>query len=167
MDHPQGVSSCELFPQFIPDLFCGQPLLVVGKYEGDWPQDAQLRGVLPTGEGAPAAGPEAECARPSEARAPCQVSCQGASSAPGVPMGRPRPKLNPPLSPGPLRPSEYLQPLPKLPMGALPVDQLFGKGRLDLWVAQAWMDGDPPELVQKIVALSVASGEGRASPQCT
>jgi hypothetical protein len=49
-------------------------------------------------------------------------------------------------------------------MGTLPVDQLFAKGRLDLWVAQAWMDGDPPELVQKIVELSVASGAtGRAA----
>jgi hypothetical protein len=51
------VSSCELFPQYIPDLFCGQPLLVVGKYEGTWPEEAQLRGLLPTGEGAaPARG---------------------------------------------------------------------------------------------------------------
>jgi hypothetical protein len=41
----------ELLPPILPDVFCGQPLLVVGKYEGVWPAEAQLRGVLPTGEG--------------------------------------------------------------------------------------------------------------------
>jgi hypothetical protein len=41
---------------------------------------------------------------------------------------------------------------------ALPFDKLFAKGRLDVWTAAAWLEGDPPQLVQRIVALSVASG---------
>lgn len=47
-------------------------------------------------------------------------------------------------------------------MGPLPFGQLFAKGRLDLWVAQAWLEGEPPEMIQKIVDLSVASGACRA-----
>ena len=43
-------------------------------------------------------------------------------------------------------------------MGALPFERLFAKGRLDVWSARAWAEGDPPDLVARIVALSVASG---------
>lgn len=46
-----GLTKCDLFPYPIPDLFCGQPLLVAGKYEGQWPESVQLNGMLPTGEG--------------------------------------------------------------------------------------------------------------------
>jgi hypothetical protein len=42
----------DLFPRPIPDVFCGQPLLVSGKYEGNWPDSVIVRGVLPTGTGA-------------------------------------------------------------------------------------------------------------------
>jgi len=41
----------DLFPRPIPDVFCGQPLLVSGKYEGKWPDAVVVRGVLPTGAG--------------------------------------------------------------------------------------------------------------------
>lgn len=45
-----GVSSCELFPYPIPDLFCGQPVLVCGKWEGNWPEAITLNGALPNGQ---------------------------------------------------------------------------------------------------------------------
>ncbi|KIZ01619.1 hypothetical protein MNEG_6346 [Monoraphidium neglectum] len=100
----QGVESVELFPPVLPDLFCGQPLLVVGKYTGQWPSVSQLHGLLPTGE-------------------------------------------------------EYTQALPALPVGTLPIDKLFSKGRLDLLTSQAWMQGNPDHLVKQIIDLSVACAE--------
>ena len=41
----------EVYPSPVPDLFCGQPLLVAGKFEGEWPEEIVLTGLLPTGEG--------------------------------------------------------------------------------------------------------------------
>lgn len=45
-----GVTECELVPYPIPDLFCGNPLLVCGKFSGTWPQTITLNGVLPNGQ---------------------------------------------------------------------------------------------------------------------
>lgn len=46
-----GVTSAELYPHPIPDLFCGLPLLVCGKYEGAWPEaGVVLGGRLPSGQ---------------------------------------------------------------------------------------------------------------------
>ncbi len=47
----QGLTSCELYPFPVPDLYCGQPLLVAGKYEGSWPGAIDLNGNLPNGAG--------------------------------------------------------------------------------------------------------------------
>lgn len=44
------ITSAELYPFPIPDLFVGLPLLVSGKYEGVFPLSIQLNGRLPTGE---------------------------------------------------------------------------------------------------------------------
>ncbi|GMH45075.1 hypothetical protein BSKO_13032 [Bryopsis sp. KO-2023] len=44
------ITSAELYPFPIPDLFVGLPLLVSGKYEGVFPMSIQLNGRLPTGE---------------------------------------------------------------------------------------------------------------------
>ncbi|KAK9807041.1 hypothetical protein WJX72_011563 [[Myrmecia] bisecta] len=46
----EGLTSCELYPFPIPDVFCGMPLLVAGKYEGVWPESVVLHGKLPSGE---------------------------------------------------------------------------------------------------------------------
>ena len=46
-----GVSGCELYPYPIPDLFCGSPLLIAGKYEGQWPEAITVNGRLPDGTG--------------------------------------------------------------------------------------------------------------------
>lgn len=105
-----------------------------------WPAEAQLKGLLPTGEGEVKDG----------------VPCKGESGPVSGVGYQPSHTLLPPSIH--TTHTEYVQPLPRLPMGPLPFDQLFAKGRLDLWVAQAWMEGEPPEMVQKIVQLSVASG---------
>jgi hypothetical protein len=47
----QGLTHLELFPDPIPDVFVGQPLLVSGKFAGQWPEAVHLVGMLPTGEG--------------------------------------------------------------------------------------------------------------------
>lgn len=45
-----GVEGCELYPYPLPDLFCGLPLLVAGKYSGTWPAGGiTLNGRLPNG----------------------------------------------------------------------------------------------------------------------
>lgn len=46
-----GVSQLRLCPDPIPDVFVGQPLLVSGKYAGDWPEKVYLIGTMPSGEG--------------------------------------------------------------------------------------------------------------------
>jgi hypothetical protein len=47
--HPQGLTQVELYPFPIPDVFVGQPLLVSGKFEGDWPETVEICGTLPDG----------------------------------------------------------------------------------------------------------------------
>lgn len=46
-----GLTSMQLFPDPIPDVFVGQPLLVSGKFTGVWPEHIELIGTLPSGEG--------------------------------------------------------------------------------------------------------------------
>jgi hypothetical protein len=46
-----GVSQLRLCPDPIPDVFVGQPLLVSGKYAGEWPEKVYLIGTMPSGEG--------------------------------------------------------------------------------------------------------------------
>lgn len=46
---PQGLTQVELYPFPIPDVFVGQPLLVSGKFEGDWPETVEICGTLPDG----------------------------------------------------------------------------------------------------------------------
>ncbi|PNH02127.1 Inter-alpha-trypsin inhibitor heavy chain H4 [Tetrabaena socialis] len=47
-----GVADCELYPFPLPDLFCGMPLVVSGKYSGDWPAHGiSLNGTVPSGAG--------------------------------------------------------------------------------------------------------------------
>jgi len=41
-----GVSNCEIFPYPIPDLFCGAPLIISGKFEGQFPSSVTLSGVF-------------------------------------------------------------------------------------------------------------------------
>ena len=45
-----GVTSCELYPSPLPDLFTGLPLLVTGRFTGVWPATVVLRGLLPDGK---------------------------------------------------------------------------------------------------------------------
>ena len=45
----QGLESCELYPYPIPDLFCGLPLVISGKYTGQWPESITLNGTMPDG----------------------------------------------------------------------------------------------------------------------
>lgn len=45
-----GPHYVQLFPDPLPDVFVGQPLLVSGKYAGPWGKDALLTGLMPTGE---------------------------------------------------------------------------------------------------------------------
>lgn len=45
-----GLSYIKMFPNPIPDVFVGQPLLVSGKYAGMWPEQVELVGTLPSGE---------------------------------------------------------------------------------------------------------------------
>jgi len=46
----QGLTSCELYPFPIPDLCCGTPLLVAGKFEGKFPDTITIHGTLPGGQ---------------------------------------------------------------------------------------------------------------------
>lgn len=44
------MAGCELYPYPLPDLFCGLPLVVAGKYSGAWPAGGiTLNGTLPGG----------------------------------------------------------------------------------------------------------------------
>lgn len=45
----EGLTSCELYPFPIPDLFCGLPLLVTGKFEGQFPETITINGKMPDG----------------------------------------------------------------------------------------------------------------------
>jgi hypothetical protein len=45
-----GLSHLQLFPDPIPDVFVGQPLLVSGKFAGVWPEQILLTGMMPNGE---------------------------------------------------------------------------------------------------------------------
>ncbi|KAF8061371.1 ITIH5 [Scenedesmus sp. PABB004] len=45
----EGLTSVELYPFPIPDVFVGCPLLVSGKFEGDWPESVEIAGTLPDG----------------------------------------------------------------------------------------------------------------------
>lgn len=45
-----GLSHLQLFPEPIPDVFVGQPLLVSGKFAGVWPEKIYLKGTLASGE---------------------------------------------------------------------------------------------------------------------
>lgn len=45
-----GLSHLQLFPDPIPDVFVGQPLLVSGKFAGPWPELIHISGTLPSGE---------------------------------------------------------------------------------------------------------------------
>lgn len=46
----------ELYPLPLPDVYCGHPLLVAGKYTGTWPETATISGTLATGEGETCSG---------------------------------------------------------------------------------------------------------------
>ncbi|KAF6256141.1 hypothetical protein COO60DRAFT_1531108, partial [Scenedesmus sp. NREL 46B-D3] len=87
--------------------FVGQPLLVSGKFEGDWPEVVEVCGTLPDG-------------------------------------------------------NTWSQTVPTMPAGDLPLHKVFVKSQLDLMTANAWMAGNPPNLVQQIVDLSMASGVASA-----
>ncbi|WIA34758.1 hypothetical protein OEZ86_013065 [Tetradesmus obliquus] len=103
----QGLTQVELYPFPIPDVFVGQPLLVSGKFEGDWPESVEICGTLPDG-------------------------------------------------------NSWSQIVPTMPAGDLPLHKVFVKSQLDLMTANAWMAGNPPNLVQQIVDLSMASGVASA-----
>lgn len=45
----QGLTQVEFYPFPIPDVFVGRPLLVAGKFEGQWPEEVTLLGNLPDG----------------------------------------------------------------------------------------------------------------------
>lgn len=44
------MSGLEIFPYPVPDLFCGRPLMVAGKYLGQWPETIEVVGTLPSGQ---------------------------------------------------------------------------------------------------------------------
>eukprot|EP00824_Muranothrix_gubernata_P023846 TRINITY_DN6653_c0_g1_i2.p1 TRINITY_DN6653_c0_g1~~TRINITY_DN6653_c0_g1_i2.p1 ORF type:complete len:733 (+),score=117.11 TRINITY_DN6653_c0_g1_i2:2-2200(+) len=44
-----GLHGCEVYPFPIPDLFCGAPLVISGKFEGVFPPAVTLVGTLPGG----------------------------------------------------------------------------------------------------------------------
>ncbi len=46
-----GISGCELYPYPVPDLCSGMPLMIAGKYEGDFPPTVTVNGTLPDGTG--------------------------------------------------------------------------------------------------------------------
>ena len=39
-----GIEHCELYPNPIPDLFSGSPLLIAGKFKGEFPPEIKLHG---------------------------------------------------------------------------------------------------------------------------
>merc|ERR1719361_1864095 len=45
-----GLQSAQLFPEQIPDLFVGGPLVIAGKFEGQFPPQISLNGYLPDGK---------------------------------------------------------------------------------------------------------------------
>ena len=45
-----GLKDCEIYPFPIPDLFCGAPVLIVGKYSGRFPAQITLSGRLASGQ---------------------------------------------------------------------------------------------------------------------
>eukprot|EP00497_Spongosphaera_streptacantha_P004234 TRINITY_DN5088_c0_g1_i1.p1 TRINITY_DN5088_c0_g1~~TRINITY_DN5088_c0_g1_i1.p1 ORF type:complete len:188 (-),score=41.54 TRINITY_DN5088_c0_g1_i1:3-566(-) len=45
-----SVQDVELYPPRIPDLFVGGPILVAGKYRGDFPGSINVRGMLADGQ---------------------------------------------------------------------------------------------------------------------
>ena len=45
-----AVSDCEIYPFPIPDLFVGAPLVVSGKYEGEFPSEVYVEGTFPSGQ---------------------------------------------------------------------------------------------------------------------
>ncbi|KAG2498214.1 hypothetical protein HYH03_003965 [Edaphochlamys debaryana] len=100
-----GVEGAELYPYPLPDLFCGMPLVISGKYSGQWPSTGiTLNGMLPGGAA---------------------------------------------WSSNPVLPAKDCD---------LPLDKVFIKSRLDLLTAQAWLAGNPPQMVNQIVDLSIATG---------
>ncbi|XP_017979273.1 PREDICTED: inter alpha-trypsin inhibitor, heavy chain 4 [Theobroma cacao] len=46
MDMPGNLDSLELFPSYIPDLSFGSPLMVSGRYKGDFPDNIKVTGML-------------------------------------------------------------------------------------------------------------------------
>merc|ERR1712083_101763 len=44
-----GLQGCQLFPERIPDLFVGGPLVIAGKYTGNFPKTITLSGLYPNG----------------------------------------------------------------------------------------------------------------------
>ena len=46
----EGLPEFEAYPDPIPDLFCGNPLVVSGKFTGEFPGVLTLSGTLPTGQ---------------------------------------------------------------------------------------------------------------------
>jgi hypothetical protein len=42
----QGLRDLQLYPFPIPDVFVGGPLLVSGKFEGEWPEQSEVRGIM-------------------------------------------------------------------------------------------------------------------------
>lgn len=46
----EGVPEFEAYPDPIPDLFCGNPLVVSGKFAGEFPGALTLYGTLPSGQ---------------------------------------------------------------------------------------------------------------------
>ncbi|EFJ49032.1 hypothetical protein VOLCADRAFT_104477 [Volvox carteri f. nagariensis] len=114
-----GVEQCELYPFPLPDLFCGMPLLVAGKFRGAWPPLRPLdQGQQDQGQGG-------------------GVCVNGM-----LPNGTA-------WSSNPVYPGKESD---------LPLDKIFIKNRLDLLTAQAWLEGNPPQLVNNIVDLSIATG---------
>ncbi|XWS20054.1 hypothetical protein CRYUN_Cryun31cG0068500 [Craigia yunnanensis] len=46
IDMPENLDSLELFPSHIPDLSLGSPLIVSGRYKGDFPDIIKVKGML-------------------------------------------------------------------------------------------------------------------------
>ncbi|XVF27083.1 hypothetical protein REPUB_Repub14bG0076000 [Reevesia pubescens] len=46
MDMPENFDSLELFPSHVPDLSFGSPLIVSGRYKGDFPDIIKVNGIL-------------------------------------------------------------------------------------------------------------------------
>ncbi|VFQ65510.1 unnamed protein product [Cuscuta campestris] len=47
IDALQHLTSLELYPNSIPDLLCGIPFIVYGRYYGDFPDKVKVKGTLP------------------------------------------------------------------------------------------------------------------------